>query len=288
MKRRTRITLAHGFTLIELLVVIAIIAILIGLLLPAVQKVREAAARMSCSNNIKQMGLAVANYEGAYGYVPPGWSSNGGQQYGSFHFFILPFIEQNNLYQTAGTNSWNVNSTNVKTFICPSDSSVAPNYQNGGGTDYAWNLMVFSGGMGWQTDQHPSSLMNSMPDGTSQTVIIAERYKLCGTSPTTTPLWAAQPWSSTFDLIAAFGFKDSGIANLSAYQPNICNYSTITFQVAPAASQCLYLVTQGAHTSTMQVGMGDGSVRGVSSSVSMNTWMYACIPNDGNPLGSDW
>jgi len=305
----------RGFTLIELLVVIAIIAILIGLLLPAVQKVREAAARMTCSNQLKQLSLAVANYEGTYNSVPPGWTSNAGTQYGCLLFFILPYIEQDNLYKQAGNNSANLTpqyNINVKTYICPSDSTKWNSYPNGG-TNYAFNIWVFAGGIGWGGDQKPGSLSASMPDGTSNTVIFAERYKLCQPSSGghTDPVWAAHPWNSPNGpwAVGAFGYTSwsnnvgintssggampNGGGNLNGYYPDYYTHGqgpggNLAFQISPSATNCNWYATQGAHGGTMQVGLGDGSVRGVSAGVSINTWVYACIPNDGSPLGSNW
>jgi prepilin-type N-terminal cleavage/methylation domain-containing protein len=206
--------LRRGFTLIELLVVIAIIAILIGLLLPAVQKVRSAAARMSSSNNVKQMGLALHNYESTYGRLP-GMLAAGTTNATSFgysiHAQILPFIEQENLAKTFDmqqplftgifpTPSFMLNPTvavaartPVKTFLCPGDGQDPLCTINSGGgvhaaTNYVVNLGSGRGGAGGTTPNGydtrfptdglffygPGIRLNEITDGTSNTLFVSQ------------------------------------------------------------------------------------------------------------------
>lgn len=129
-----RVGQRYGFTLVELLVVIAIIGILVGLLLPAVQAAREAARRMQCSNNVRQIGLALHNYESAYRRFPSGWIANTpvGEPGWGWAVGVMPFMEQNNIYQQIDLRSEIIAPQNqpmlqvvVPTFICPSDPTGA-------------------------------------------------------------------------------------------------------------------------------------------------------------------
>lgn len=209
-----------GFTLIELLVVIAIIAILIGLLLPAVQKVREAAARTTCVNQLKNLSLAVGNYDGTFMKFP-GLSTrtaivatataNADSYSGSLYTQILPYIEQEALHKLLIVNpqTWNsvsgvgaaaipLRRTAIKILVCPSDTSVS-NGQSGatpalgglagpyGVTSYVPNSEVFGNSsmmVGTTANAKLTSTYSmgslSNRDGTSNTITFFERYAACG------------------------------------------------------------------------------------------------------------
>ncbi len=342
-----------AFTLIELLVVIAIIGILIALLLPAVQKIRAAAARLQCANNLHQIGLAVHNFAGDFNKVPPigSWGrtfrnndfppeTNGGSltspdgATGSWLVHLLPYVEQGNLFnQFSALGNLKTNdptesyfnaydaliSTPVKLYLCPSDGSNPSGEQTHSAgsyasTNYAGNVMVFE-------PRGQGSIVTSMPNGTSNTVMVAERIAACDVSfalgyssngqAVIGPAWGWQyPDHGDGAQWAAFGWWTDGWESINSGTPpgapagsclrtDYYDWSALYQPANPAANpnyvmdvnatitKCSIFVTNTPHAA-MNVLLGDGSVRSVSGSISKTTWLTACVPNSGTVLGPDW
>jgi prepilin-type N-terminal cleavage/methylation domain-containing protein/prepilin-type processing-associated H-X9-DG protein len=298
----------RGFTLIELLVVIAIIAVLIGLLLPAVQKVREAANRMRCQNNLKQIGLALHNFHDTYQSLPAGVygpSSTGAPTINngkdlSYLVYILPYVEQQSLYNqvdfTQGYNGpnnvANVNPVLVPVYQCPSCAAVE---QNGGGVNgkaghyqavmgpkgtnpqtgapyTGIDLGANQGGASNQGMLYPNSRvkLTDCPDGTSNTLLVGEMA------------WnqsnCFRPWTRGWgggDTNAAAGMgknvnQETGALNQTPYNGS-SNFNDVSF-----GSQ---------HTGGANFCFGDGGVRFVSRGIDMSIYVSIASRNGGETRG---
>jgi prepilin-type N-terminal cleavage/methylation domain-containing protein/prepilin-type processing-associated H-X9-DG protein len=298
-------TRRSAFTLIELLVVIAIIAILIALLVPAVQKVRAAAARTQCTNNFKQVGLATHSLHDARKFLPPlcspcadpsnaGCFTPAGEPYGRHNWtmfaFLMPYIDQGNIFAqlSLGGYAGGQYFQPIPVLVCPVDPSVF-SYMNTttygganawGASSIAGNYYVF-GDPVRNVTYGAHKMPGNIPDGVSNTIFFAEVYGTCGNSGNSSLLWgslwadANSVWRPAYNLNAGKDVQGYVGSPLPQDNPNYMN-------------NCDPVRTQSAHNGGLNVCLGDGSVRFVTTSISQATWNTVNDPRDGGVAGSDW
>jgi prepilin-type N-terminal cleavage/methylation domain-containing protein len=281
----------RAFTLPELLVVIAIIGTLIALLLPAVQKVREAANRTACGSNLRQLGLAIQHFHDVKGRLPPALGNVGASAWGTYWFHLLPFVEQDPLYQSSQVGGFysamnnQVYSRPIKLWFCPSDPSVPSDGTVSDEQGTHWGAMSY-GGSAWlacKVDATGNMLDSSggaripadIPDGTSNTILHVEKYAVC--TNTANPI-GGTAW--------AYCREDDNAPNL--WGGILVTDANSMFQVLPNLGNCDPNLASTAHTGGMMVGLVDGSVRCLPSSTRPTTWWYAFTPAGGEVLPNDW
>jgi prepilin-type processing-associated H-X9-DG protein len=278
----------RAFTRVELLAIIALVGTLIGLLMPAVLKMREAAARSKCADNLREMGIAVHKCNDVIGMLPPtiGWFPNydnktGGDQggYGSFFWHLLPFLGEEALWKSGAEPfrvnpttgkpatvhfAWNqsVVGTSLKTYACPSDPTFSPNAWPGRGS-YVVNYQVT------QTSGANACMPATFQDGTFNTLLITERLADCGCHFTAWMWWGSPNEPNT----PCFAYSPTGPGS--------------RFLTATKASECVpgFAVTPHGRAG-INVAMCDGSARTVNAKIDAETWWAASVASDWQ--GPDW
>jgi prepilin-type N-terminal cleavage/methylation domain-containing protein len=312
MRKRT------AFTLIELLVVIAIIAILIGLLLPAVQKIREAANRMKCSNNLKQLGLGHHNYHDTYGNLMPMMSPTG-CCWGTWVVLMLPYVEQENaykLYQNWGgddstssnfpasggvprysgaPNTTNVTGKRYSVLTCPSDQTNAPiapitnnNYVVCGGNGGTYGTpgpapapagYVRMEGMFDGANLTQKIKLTDVTDGLSNTVMMGEVLQGQSSDLRGFSWWGDASAFSTY-------YTPNTTANDLIYTGGYCNSQPLRNLPCSGAGGAHHS-SRSRHTGGVNVSLGDASVRFIRSTVDPTVWMNMGPKSDGNVIRLD-
>lgn len=302
-------TRARGFTLVELLVVIAIIGVLVALLLPAVQQAREAARRMQCSANLRQIGLALHNYHDTFLEFPPGKITEGnccGTKSGSnWAIMILPFLEQGNLYDRYDSRYFNEDSQNqfvreaeVDIYQCPSDpvSFKLENPGSGPGSGIAYRHGSYrcvggrSDGSGWWDNSEASSLpsewkgllhavgtlglqserMSSVVDGTSNTMIVGEMTTLTTTRRGTF-------WAYSYTSYNASDVTGQPRSMLSDYD------KCVAIGGSGGSNTCKRGWGSFHAGGSLEFLMADGSVKLVPTTIDGQVWMNAATIAGSEP-----